>query len=215
VRTLIVDDSPVIRLLLNRILASYSECELAKDGQEGIDAYSRGVRDGMPFDLICLDLAIPSISGREILEKIRALEAASGSPVRSRILVITSSAEKELVDTVRRQGADGYLVKPVERLKLIDILKTFGLLRLPPGAAPCEDPVQCFETLLERDAIPPSSLTGLMQRMAASMQRQLAGVSALSAASAAKETPSAVEDSSPSKLRHPIQAPLDVRRQKT
>jgi two-component system chemotaxis response regulator CheY len=172
VRTLIVDDSPVIRILLQRILAAYGECEQAKDGQEAIDSYSRALSEGPPFDLVCLDLGLPEVSGPDVLVKIRALEAQNASAAKSRVLVITASSELKSVDAVQRQGADGYLVKPINKDKLLAYLKSFGLLCLP-ASEPDASPIQRLEKMCDMDTIPASVLTQLIQRMAVSIGRQL------------------------------------------
>jgi two-component system chemotaxis response regulator CheY len=187
VRTLIVDDSPIIRLLLQRILASYGECELAKDGHEALDAYRRRQSEGPPFDLVCLDLGLPLISGADVLEKIRALEAANGSPVKSRVLVITASSELVQVDAVQRQGADGYLVKPIDTQKLAEYLKSFGFLRGSAEAESPESQIHRLEGMCDLDAIPASVLGRLIQRMAGSIGRQLSSLPAQPALSTPKE----------------------------
>jgi two-component system chemotaxis response regulator CheY len=184
---LIVDDSPVIRLLLQRMLSSYGECESAKDGQEAIDIYGRSLREDTPFDLVCLDLGLPAVSGADVLEKIRALEALPGSTVKSRVLVITASGELSQVDAIRRQGADGYLIKPIDKEKLSEYLKSFGFLSEPVEAESHEDPIQRMVAMCDKDTISASVLTRLIASMAGSIGRQLSGPSAQAAFPTAKE----------------------------
>jgi two-component system chemotaxis response regulator CheY len=172
VRTLIVDDSPIIRLLLQRLLISYGECESAKDGQEAIDAYTRHLSADPPFDLVCLDLGLPKIDGMEVLEKIREIEAKNGWPVRSRVLVITASTELSQGE-VMRQGADGYLLKPIDNERLVKYLRAFGLSGVSAGLGPCESPINRVEAMCDMDTIPVVVLARLIQRMAASIGRQL------------------------------------------
>jgi two-component system chemotaxis response regulator CheY len=177
VRTLVVDDSPIIRILLKNILAAYGECELAKDGREAIDAYDRSLREGLAFDLICLDLGLPTISGIEVLEEIRKREVQSGSSLKARVLIITASTELHEVESVKGRGADGYLIKPIVKERLIEYLTSFGLL---DG---CENLIRRIDTMCGLDTIPPSVLAPLLQRMAASIARQLSNIPAQSESS--------------------------------
>jgi two-component system, chemotaxis family, chemotaxis protein CheY len=125
-RILIVDDSPVIRLLLMRILKDYGECASARDGLEAIDTYRRSLNENLPFDLICLDLGLPGIHGVDVLREVRALHAQSGSLLKPRVLVITASSELSEVEAVIQLGADGYLVKPLVKQRLFEYLTAFG-----------------------------------------------------------------------------------------
>jgi two-component system chemotaxis response regulator CheY len=170
VRTLIVDDSPIIRILLKNMLTGYGECELAKDGREAMDAYDRSLRESLFFDLICLDLGLPTISGIEVLRQIREREAQNGSPVKARVLIITASSESSEVESLKGHGADGYLIKPIVKERLIEYVKSFGLLDS------CENLIQRIDAMCRLDTILPSVLAPLIQHMAASIGRQLSHI---------------------------------------
>jgi len=64
-----------------------------------------------PYDLICLDLNLPGVDGREICRRVVTDERPDGQP-RPRVLMLT--ARDGLADRVRGldDGADDYLVKP-------------------------------------------------------------------------------------------------------
>jgi DNA-binding response OmpR family regulator len=64
-----------------------------------------------PYDLICLDLNLPGVDGRELCRRVVASERPDGQP-RPRVLMLT--ARDGLADRVRGldEGADDYLVKP-------------------------------------------------------------------------------------------------------
>jgi two-component system, chemotaxis family, chemotaxis protein CheY len=173
-RTLVVDDSPAIRILLQHILASYGECVVAQNGQEAIDAHSRGLSEGRPYDLICLDLGLPYFDGIAVLSKIRAAEAQRQLPVRARIVVITASREPGRTQKAIELGADGCLLKPVLAEQLIQYLREFGLV------GDDNEPVygmliRQIEQLCEADDIPVAVLARMIRGMASSIDRQSSG----------------------------------------
>jgi len=58
------------------------------------------------FDLVCLDLAMPQMTGIEFLQQLR--EAGNDVPV----LIVTGSSSVDSVMTAVEQGISGYLIKP-------------------------------------------------------------------------------------------------------
>jgi two-component system, sensor histidine kinase and response regulator len=102
---LIVDDVPSNRLLLEKVVRSQWQCEIAMAGN-GADAL-REIEVQRP-DLIFLDVVMPHMNGTEFLKKLRALEDAKHIPV----VIITSSSEVALVKELAQLGVSGYLLRP-------------------------------------------------------------------------------------------------------
>lgn len=68
-RVLIVDDEPVVRRALQRILERDGhQVTLAERGQEAIDLYVDRWRD---LDVVVLDVMMPDVDGREVLRRMR------------------------------------------------------------------------------------------------------------------------------------------------
>jgi CheY-like chemotaxis protein len=69
-----VDDSPLNRTVLRRMLqaAGVTEIVEAGDGRDALDAYLSS-----PFQLVLLDLVMPRMDGWQTCERIRAIESAS------------------------------------------------------------------------------------------------------------------------------------------
>lgn len=104
-RILVVDDEVDLAEAIARGLRREGYAvDLAHDGQEALDKARL-----TPYDLICLDITMPLIDGREVCRRIRAEEFHAEPP---RILMLT--ARDEVADRVRGldDGADDYLVKP-------------------------------------------------------------------------------------------------------
>ncbi len=135
-KALVVDDDFVHRLLLQRFLQEHGEVHIAVNGREAIEAVRLAHQEQHPYDLVCLDIVMPEIDGHDVLYAIRHLETEFGHPGAqpSRVLMTSALQDKRsIVDSFREQ-ADGYLVKPVKREKLLQHLVTMGLL--PASAVP-------------------------------------------------------------------------------
>lgn len=119
---LIVDDDPCIRLLLTDVLEleGYRVREAA-DGATGVWAYT-----SRRPDCVVLDVMMPGLDGFEVLRRIRALD---GGPVP--VVVLTAAAGTETASQAWRAGADGFLSKPFEPDRLLDVLQS--LLDDGPG----------------------------------------------------------------------------------
>jgi two-component system chemotaxis response regulator CheY len=107
VRTLIVDDSSVMRKIVERALRQ-AGLELmvvheAGSGTEGLDLLR-----AKQVDLILSDINMPSMDGLEFLRQLRAQNLAPGVPV----VMITTESSEEHVKQAILAGAQGYIRKP-------------------------------------------------------------------------------------------------------
>ncbi len=107
VRTLIVDDSSVMRKIVERALRQAGLDPLvvheAASGNEGLDVLKE-----RPVDLILSDINMPSMDGLEFLRQIQAQNLAPGVPV----VMITTESSEEHVKQAIQAGARGYIRKP-------------------------------------------------------------------------------------------------------
>jgi len=130
-KALIVDDDFYSRNMLHEILRQVAHCDIAVNGEEAIEAFKRGLADGEPYNLICLDLLMPEMDGQQALREIRTLEKEHGIPPHgeSKVIVTTMLAdEKETHDAFFLGGATSYLVKPIDEEKLMNEIKSLGLV---------------------------------------------------------------------------------------
>jgi two-component system chemotaxis response regulator CheY len=107
VRTLIVDDSSVMRKIVERSLRQAGLDPLvvyeAGSGIEGLDLLK-----AQKVDLILSDINMPSMDGLEFLRQLRAQNLAPGVPV----VMITTESSEEHVKQAILAGAQGYIRKP-------------------------------------------------------------------------------------------------------
>src|SRR5690606_1930415 len=82
--------------------------------------------------VVLLDLNLPKLNGREVLQAIRSDPATRSLPV----VVLTTSAEPFDVDAVYELGANSYIQKPVEFERFVDAVRQIGLYWLTLNQAP-------------------------------------------------------------------------------
>jgi two-component system chemotaxis response regulator CheY len=112
---LAVDDSASMRQMVSFTLkgAGYHVIE-ASDGQE---AYEKAMSNSV--DLVLTDQNMPRMDGVTLARNLRALPAYSTTP----ILILTTESSVEMKTKGKEAGATGWLVKPFDPNKLIEVIK--------------------------------------------------------------------------------------------
>ncbi|HEV2446041.1 MAG TPA: response regulator [Candidatus Sulfopaludibacter sp.] len=107
VRALIVDDSSVMRKIVERSLRQAGlELLVVHEASTGIEGLE--ILKGQHVDLILTDINMPSMDGLEFVRQIRAQNLAGGVPV----VMITTESSEEHVKQAIQAGARGYIRKP-------------------------------------------------------------------------------------------------------
>ena len=106
-RTLIVDDSSVMRKIVARALqqggVSIAEILEAGNGSEALDI----LRD-RKVDLVLSDINMPVMDGLEFVRQLQSVENAKGVPV---VMITTEGSESHVMQAISC-GARGYIRKP-------------------------------------------------------------------------------------------------------
>lgn len=112
---LAVDDSASIRQMVSFTLKSAGyEITEAVDGQDGLNkAKSKS------FNLILTDQNMPNMDGLTLIKNLRAMPAYKTVP----ILMLTTEAGDTMKAQGKAAGATGWLVKPFDPAKLVEVVK--------------------------------------------------------------------------------------------
>ncbi|MDR1785292.1 MAG: response regulator [Spirochaetaceae bacterium] len=113
IRVLIVDDSMFVAKQLGQILTSegYEIVTTAADGKEGIDKYKELFPN---IDLVTMDITMPRMDGITSLEHIMAFDK------NARVVMVSALGKEELVKKSLMLGAKNYIVKPLDRKKVLE-----------------------------------------------------------------------------------------------
>lgn len=117
-KILVVDDSKVITDLMKLMLEkSGYGCTTASSAKECLELIQKE-----KFDLIILDIAMPEVSGLDVLDAIKNDESQKGTKVV--LFTVSSPTETELEGYMAR-GALGLIRKPVKKEALIAQLEKY------------------------------------------------------------------------------------------
>jgi len=137
IEILLVEDNPAdVRLTVEVFKQAKlrNTLHVAEDGETAL-AMLRDPARPRP-DLILLDLNLPGLDGREVLEQIKTDPALLPIPV---CILTTSSAERDILNAYQRH-TNCYIVKPVDLNQFITVVQQiqefwFAIVKLPRSGA--------------------------------------------------------------------------------
>lgn len=106
-KVLIIDDSAVMRKMIQRIIQQsgflIDEFVEAGDGKEGLEKAASS-----NIDLILCDWNMPNMTGIDFVKALRGSGLKSNIPV----VMITTESSETRIEEAKNSGANGYLTKP-------------------------------------------------------------------------------------------------------
>jgi PAS domain S-box-containing protein len=116
-RVLVAEDEPLNQLIVVRLLEALG-CEnpqVVADGEAAVLAV-----ESSSWNLVLLDVQMPTVSGLEAVRRIRATHASGAPPL---VVALTASATAEVRDACLAAGFDAYLTKPIRGEALATVLR--------------------------------------------------------------------------------------------
>lgn len=118
-RVLLAEDDLPSQRLVRMILERRYDVTAVHSGVEAVDAYGRG-----EFDLVLLDLMMPTMNGFEAARRIRSLERESGKgpvPILAISAMVTQETRRECDDSQMNE----FIAKPVEIDELCTVVQKY------------------------------------------------------------------------------------------
>ena len=118
---LVIDDSRIIRNGLKNVLEKLGHTVIgeAENGFEGVKMY----KELFP-DIVTMDITMPSVSG--IKSGIEAVKHIIDFDEFANIIMITAHGEQQKVMQCIKNGAKGYILKPITRDKVRESVQRVG-----------------------------------------------------------------------------------------
>ncbi len=132
IRILIAEDEFISRTLLKEMLSPFGDCDVVINGVEAIDAIEESYcATGTRYDLVCLDIMMPKLSGHEVLREIRRIEGEKGicGPDVVKVIMVTALDDaKNIMEAMVEGRCAAYLTKPVNQICLLEQLHHLQLI---------------------------------------------------------------------------------------
>ncbi|HPD46269.1 MAG TPA: response regulator [Anaerohalosphaeraceae bacterium] len=105
---MIVDDSATMRKIVMRTVRmsglDFDRTEEASNGAEAIEKLKQS-----PVDIVLCDVNMPEMNGIDMVKKVRAEVAGCAN---TKIIMVSTESSQDLIDSILREGANGYITKP-------------------------------------------------------------------------------------------------------
>ena len=129
---LVVEDEEELRLAVSKMLRKRGFCVVdASDGNAGVKLFRANERK---IDVVLLDLTLPGMTGREVLEEMRGLRPDL------KVIVTTAYSQATAVKTLAGHQAWFYIRKPYRAAELTDLLQTVTRPDVPSSGRAASHP---------------------------------------------------------------------------
>ena len=119
---LVAEDNEINALLARALLTRLGHRPtIASSGEAAVESWLAARAAGASYDLVLMDVQMPSMDGLEAARCIRAAEVQAGSK-RTHMLALTANVQAEDHEAALAAGLDGMLVKPLDRERLREAL---------------------------------------------------------------------------------------------
>lgn len=129
-RILIAEDDFASRKFMLRFLSKYGECDVTVDGVEAVDAFLMALDSDEGYNLVCLDIMMPTLDGYQALKAIRDIEEERQIPEekRAKVIMTTALSEGRNVTKAFDLGCVAYAGKPIDQEKFENVLGKLALI---------------------------------------------------------------------------------------
>ncbi len=117
---MVIDDSPTIRVSVELALKQLGLLiKQAENGQDALDKISEIKNAGDEVVLCLSDINMPVLNGIEFITEFRKVDKFTP------VVVLTTEAEKDIIQKGKEAGASGWIIKPFQAEDLINVVKRF------------------------------------------------------------------------------------------
>lgn len=127
---LVVEDDFSSQQLLKKFLSPVGSVVIADDGRKAVNLFQESLNQNHFYDLVCLDIMLPELSGQDVLKQIRQMEEKRGilGLAGVKVIMLTAMHDAENIMKAFRSQCESYITKPLIKEKLFLEMQNLGLL---------------------------------------------------------------------------------------
>lgn len=114
IRLFLIEDDPVVRRMLERIIYESGLGEIVGQANDGVHVSADQL---FGVDVVMIDLLMPGLDGIQTIKKLQT-EGFTG-----RFIMVSQVENKEMIGEAYSQGIDTFIQKPINRLEVLSVLK--------------------------------------------------------------------------------------------
>ena len=129
-KSLIIEDDYITSQVMQEILLAFGEADIAEDGFKGLELFTTALVENKKYDVIFLDIMMPELDGQEVLAQVRRIEEDYDIYGLDGVKIIMTTAldDFENIKTAFKNQCEGYIVKPIEKDKIVQKISDLGLI---------------------------------------------------------------------------------------
>jgi PAS domain S-box-containing protein len=139
-RFLVLDDHPTNRRILHTQIRSWGgQVEESEDGETALEILREAMKEGLPYDLVLVDMQMPGMDGEEFAARVRSDPLLK----QTRLILLTSLGTSLGSAQLGHLGFFANVTKPIKRNSLFDCLlgalgsnRTVSTKNSPPAQTP-------------------------------------------------------------------------------
>jgi len=117
---MVIDDSPTIRVSVEMALKQLGlPIKQAENGQDALEKISQIKGEGSEIAICISDINMPVLNGLEFIAEFRKVDKFTP------VVVLTTEAEKDVIQKGKEAGASGWIIKPFQAEDLLNVVKRF------------------------------------------------------------------------------------------
>ena len=117
---MVIDDSPTIRVSVEMALKQLGlPIKQAENRQDALEKIGQIKGEGSEIAICISDINMPVLNGLEFITEFRKVDKFTP------VVVLTTEAEKDVIQKGKEAGASGWIIKPFQAEDLLNVVKRF------------------------------------------------------------------------------------------